>query len=160
MFCSVGLLLAIVYPFARREDRAYRTAARCPSAPTSDSRATLVAEVLEVKRQGTSRSATQKISFLMYGGPVSLVSAYFSREGNGSDVVKVGQTVSVELWGRKITAMTVGQTTYRSFVAQKAPWWLIPMGLVLVAMGVLMIAAGRAGTFARARRRRMRGATG
>lgn len=153
MFCFLGLLVAIAFPFVWRQNRVYRAAAPCaPSAPTSDCRAALVAEVLEVERHGSRRSPTQRISFLVYGGPVSLISASFSDKGAGAAVVKAGDTVSVELWDRKITAMTVDRTTYRSFEAQKAPWWLIPMGLLLAILGVIMIATGTAGTFPSPRR--------
>ena len=84
---------------------------------------------------------------------MSLATANFRQRRVRPGTVRAGQTLSVEVWDGKVTALNVDQRTYRSFVAQPAPWWLIPAGLVLTGLGVLMMATGTAGTYATPRRR-------
>jgi hypothetical protein len=72
MFCAIGLMLVVVFPFVRSQDRAYRSAAPCTaSAPASACRATLAAEVPKMERHGSAGHPNREISFLIYGGPVS-----------------------------------------------------------------------------------------
>jgi hypothetical protein len=153
MFCALGLVMVIAFPFAWRENRSYRAAAACPpSAPRSDCRATLTAEVLEVEER-SSRSPSRKVSFLIYEGPVALADASFPGRKLGPSAVRAGQSVSVEVWDKKVTKMIIDGEAHRSFRAQAAPWWLVPAGLGLAALGVVMILMGAAGTYVMPRHR-------
>jgi len=88
-------------------------------------------------------AVTRRITFRAGNGSYE---ATFDDDDLPAGVVHAGQTVTVELWHRKVTGMTVDGTAYRSLYIQKAPWSLIPLGLVLVALGALMMATGVAGT--------------
>lgn len=146
MFCGLGLLLVVAFPIVRHSNRAYRAAPACRSVSSSGCRVTREVEVTGVRRHGTIRDPSQELRFGTFGGGAVHYSANFSEHNLGPGAVQLGEMVSVEIWHGKVTAMTVGKTTYRSYVAQSAPWWLVPMGLLLAVLGVLMIKTGTAGT--------------
>lgn len=145
MFCALGLMMVLGYPVVRHRQHAYAAAAPCPPGrATSTCRLSRAVQVATIDRHVSSHGAvTRRITFRAGAGSYE---ATFDGDDLPTGVVQSGQAVTVELWHRKVTGMTIGGTTYRSLYVQKAPWWLVPLGLLLAALGALMMKTGVAGS--------------
>jgi hypothetical protein len=148
MFCTLGLLVLILVPFEWHRQHAYRAAATCPaSAPAYGCRWQRLAEVAAVSVHHESHGAVNREVAFLAGSDHYY--AHFSGDRLGPGVVRPGQMVSVEVWHHKVTAMSVGPETYRSFYIQSVPWLILFLAPLLIVMGVVMIATGVAGTSVR-----------
>jgi hypothetical protein len=121
----------------------YNRAPVCGKAITPDCRRSTELKVADVRRgSGYSAHKTTRVVTLVPDDPAGFLFpqvGYFDANRVTPAVVAPGQSVTAELWHDQVISITVRGHRYDSYAVEHGTWWLLPLGLVLAALGALTV---------------------
>jgi predicted lipid-binding transport protein (Tim44 family) len=121
----------------------YNRAPVCGKVITPACRRSAQLKVADVRRgSGYSAHKTTRVVTLVPDDPAGFLFpqvGYFDANRVTPAVVAPGQSVTAELWHDQVISITVRGHRYDSYAVEHGTWWLLPLGLVLAALGALTV---------------------